>query len=488
MKINLLFRTTAILSVLFLFSLPSNSQTKAGSKNKNPDFLEEWHAGVGEVISAKKSGRDASSESVQPVLRSGIQKIFDRPDNDYIAGTVRLDVSEIEKDVMVYSVDGDDFTVTFDAPMRKQNPGSWVEWAPLPGVEDTDPHFLWGFYTSLELNLSRPVCVFGLEIAAGYYGAFPITLELYNHSTLIGKINRNVEDVAYLFAAEVPGEIPVTRAVIKVPWGTYGIGIANIRFSDKCEMTSSGISGQPQSVSVCKGGNHTFMVSAESENPTYQWYKGNNKISGANKNTLTITNASYEDYDQYHVVIKDGASTFISNRVTLWVTDPLPEVLKFAKFPEPILPNKSYQVKLAGYSGVTNYSWTYSSNFAKFAKNSTASNENTLVVSNIARGGVITVELEHVCGNRLMASTVSSKYPMGVENVQSDKVQIYPNPATDMVKISGCNSEVKLYNAAGTLLGTYLANNGVAEIDLSRLVKGVYLVKCDGNTYKIIKK
>ena len=230
------------------------------------------------------------------------------------------------------------------------------------------------------------------------------------------------------------------------------------------------------------------MVSAEGENSTYQWYKGNNKISGANKNTLTITDASYEDYDQYYVVIKDGISTFISNRVTLWVADPLPEILKFAVFPEPILPNQSYPVKLAGYSDVTAYSWDYSNNFAKFAKDKTTSNENTLKVSNLARGGVITVELEHVCGNRLMASTVSSKYPMGVENVQSDKVQIYPNPATDKIKVSGCNSEVKLYNTAGILLGTYPANDGTAEIDLSHLVKGVYLVRCAGNTYKIIKK
>jgi len=489
MKINLLLRTVFLLPVLLFISLPSNSQqANTGYKSKNSHFLDEWFAGLGETISVKKLMEDVSSESSLPSLRAGIQKIIDRPDSEYIAGTVKLDVTGIENNAMVYSVDGDDFTVTFDAPMKKQNPGSWVEWAPLPEVEDTDPHFLWGFYTSLELNLSRPVCVFGLEIAAGYYGAFPITLELYNHSTLIGKIKRDVVDVASLFAAEVPREIPVTRAVIKVPWGTYGIGIANIRFSDKCEIASSGISTQPQSVSVCKGGSHTFMVGVEGENPTYQWYKGNNQISGANKNTLTITNASHGDYDQYYVVIKDGVSTFISNRVTLWVADPLPEMLKFAEFPEPILPNKSYPVKLAGYADVTNYFWIYSSNFAKFAKDNTTSNENTLKVSNIARGGVITVELEHVCGNRLMARTVDSKYPMGVESVQTGKVQIYPNPVTDIVKISGCNSDVKLYNITGTLLGTYPANNGVAEIDLSHLVKSIYLVKCDGNIYRIIKK
>ena len=488
MKINLLLRTAFILAILFSFSLPSNSQTKAGSKNKNPNFIEEWHTGVAESVSAKKSNEDASAETPQPALRAGIQKIFDKPDNDYLAGTVRLDVSGIAGESMVYSVDGDDFSVTFDAPMRKQNPGSWVEWAPLPGVEDTDPHFLWGFYSRLELNLSRPVCVFGLEVATGYYGTFPIALELYNHSTLIGTINRNVVDVAYLFAAQVPGEIPITRAVVKVPWGAYGIGIANIRYSDKCKIAPSGISTQPQSVSVCKGGSHTFMVSDEGGDRTYQWYKGNNRISGATKNTLTITDISYEDYDQYYVVIKDGVSTFISNRVTLWVADPLPRTLKFAIFPEPILPNQSYPVKLLGYSDVTAYSWDYSNNFAKFAKDKTTSNENTLKVSNLARGGVITVELEHVCGNRLMASTVSSKYPMGVENVQSDKVQIYPNPTTDMVKVSGCNSEIKLYNVTGTQLGSYPANNGTVEIDLSRFVKGIYFVKSDGRTYKIIKK
>ena len=491
MKINLLLRTAFTLSVLFCFSLSSVSQQiDVKQKSRNDKFLEEWYAGINEAVFAKKyDNKDEDlSESLQPILRSGIQKIITRPDVAYIAGTTKINVSEIAGESMVYSVDGDDFKVTFDAPVKKYNPDAWVEWGNLPDVEDANPHFLWGFYSQLELNLSRPVCVFGMEIATGFYGKYTVSYELYNHSTLIGKITRDIVDVASLFAVEVPAEIPITRVVIKVPWGAYGIGIANIRYSDKCKIAPSGISTQPQSVSVCKGGSHTFMSNGEGEELTYQWYKGNNEIPGANKNTLTITNASYNDYDQYYVVIRDGSYTFISNRVILWVTDPLPAILKFAEFPEPISPGESYPVRLAGYAGVTNYSWDYSNNFAKFAASNTTSNENTLIVSDLARGGVITVELEHVCGNRLMASTVSSKFPMGVENVQSAKVQIYPNPATDMIKVSGCNSEVKLYNATGVLLGTYPANNGTAEIDLSRFVKGVYLVNCDGNTYKIIKK
>ncbi len=490
MRKKLLLRAAFLLAVLLSFSLPSIAQqTNINQKSKNNNFLEEWYAGIGKAVSVKKyNGNEESQDTLSPGLRYGIQKTVDRPDEDYIAKTTRLDLSEIEDKMMVYSVEGDDFSITFDAPMKKQDPASWTEWGFLPDVEDENPHFLWGFYNKLELNLNKPVCVFGLEIATGYYGTFPITLELYNHSTLIGKITRNVKDVASLFAAEVPGEIPINRAVIKVPWDAYGIGIANIRYSDKCNMEPSGISGQPQSIAVCTGGSHTFMVNADGENPTYQWYKGNNKILGANKNTLTITNISDSDYDQYYVVIKDGASTSISNRVTLWVADPLPAIIKFAEFPELIAPNKSYLVKLAGYSDVTNYSWTYSGTNAKFLQKNTKANENTFVTTNLSIGGVLTVELEHVCGNRFGARTATFKSSTGKEDIQANTFQIYPNPTSDVIRISGCDSEVKLYNTSGVLLGTYQVNNGMVEISLSRFAKGVYFINCDGNTHKVIKK
>ncbi len=487
MKINLLLRVVLVLQAAFFFFPLYSQQTSVNQKSKSNNFLDGWYEGIGEAVSIKKYGNQENTSDSESVLRYAIQKIFDKPDEDYVSRTTKMDISGIEDQTMVYSVDGEDFTITFDAPMRKQSPESWLEWAYLPDVEEEKPHFLWGFYTELELNFSKPVCLFGMEVATGYYGTFPITLELYNNTTLIGKVTRTVVDLAALFAVEVPGEIPVTRAVIKVPFSAFGVGIANLRFSDKCDMAPSGIIVHPRSVSVCQGGSHTFSVSAEGEDLIYQWYKGNNKIFGANASTLTITDASYEDYDQYYVMIKDGISTFYSNRVTLWVADPLPNILAFSKFPEVVYPNQSYTMKLAGYMGVTNYSWKFSNVMAGFAQQDTKVNENTFVTSATPRIGTVYVELEHVCGNRTLSKRTEF-YPTGLEEVRSNTLQVYPNPTADVVKISGCNSELQLYNMSGVLLGSYLPNDGTAEINLSHFSKGIYLIKCNGKLYKVIRK
>ncbi len=82
-----------------------------------------------------------------------------------------------------------------------------------------------------------------------------------------------------------------------------------------------------------------------------------------------------------------------------------------------------------------------------------------------------------------------------VENSKSGKpLLIYPNPANDLITIKASSiKSVTIINTEGKIVYSEKVNNNTATIDISRLAKGVYLVKgeLDNNTVvseKLIKE
>ena len=72
----------------------------------------------------------------------------------------------------------------------------------------------------------------------------------------------------------------------------------------------------------------------------------------------------------------------------------------------------------------------------------------------------------------------------GVAENDASRVEVYPNPAKNLIRIDGIEaSEVKIYNAIGQLVKTVQDTN---EINVNDLVKGIYLLRItdvDGNHY-----
>lgn len=71
-----------------------------------------------------------------------------------------------------------------------------------------------------------------------------------------------------------------------------------------------------------------------------------------------------------------------------------------------------------------------------------------------------------------------------------NNLTLYPNPASDFLKINGTENEViavKIYALTGQLVqeGKYLPDQ---EIAISALSKGIYLVQANGVTFKFVKK
>lgn len=73
-------------------------------------------------------------------------------------------------------------------------------------------------------------------------------------------------------------------------------------------------------------------------------------------------------------------------------------------------------------------------------------------------------------------SDASASSTLGVRDVKTTKLEIYPNPATDKIFIKGEKvSEAEMYSMEGKKLNVSL--NGDQSVDVSHLPKGVYLLK-----------
>lgn len=79
----------------------------------------------------------------------------------------------------------------------------------------------------------------------------------------------------------------------------------------------------------------------------------------------------------------------------------------------------------------------------------------------------------------------------GIENVSSDKgLNVYPNPALSVLNVSAekvaANSSIKVYDNFGKLVITQKANQGSNQLDVRKLLPGVYFIKledAEGVTY-----
>ena len=79
---------------------------------------------------------------------------------------------------------------------------------------------------------------------------------------------------------------------------------------------------------------------------------------------------------------------------------------------------------------------------------------------------------------------VYAEFPLSVQEHNKKKIKIYPNPATDFVRITGDFGQWELYN----MEGDKLLSGKSKVIPLSDIAPSVYLLKVDNGYYKLIVK
>lgn len=81
---------------------------------------------------------------------------------------------------------------------------------------------------------------------------------------------------------------------------------------------------------------------------------------------------------------------------------------------------------------------------------------------------------------------------ISVESVPENEItfNIYPNPASDFVKLTAVNSQLskaRVYNSLGMLIDEIELDSDEVEINISNYVAGTYFVNVDEKIVKIIK-
>lgn len=76
------------------------------------------------------------------------------------------------------------------------------------------------------------------------------------------------------------------------------------------------------------------------------------------------------------------------------------------------------------------------------------------------------------------------------ENIIKDKGNIYPNPTTGIFHIDHLkkNDTISLYDQSGKLIKSAEVTNDENTFDITELPEGIYLIKTETASYKIIKK
>ncbi|GEM_PF-1876120 len=85
-------------------------------------------------------------------------------------------------------------------------------------------------------------------------------------------------------------------------------------------------------------------------------------------------------------------------------------------------------------------------------------------------------------------SFIISEY-VGVSNINTDAVQVYPNPSQDLVYVAGANnSNVVVRDITGKQMINATITSDNYQLDLSAFAQGMYFVQIENTVYKLIVK
>jgi len=79
---------------------------------------------------------------------------------------------------------------------------------------------------------------------------------------------------------------------------------------------------------------------------------------------------------------------------------------------------------------------------------------------------------------------------VGTKEINTPQISVYPNPVQDVLTISQLQSGdlVQIFTAQGVLVSQSTSDGEKLDMDLSRMVSGIYMVKVGGTVVKILKK
>ncbi len=288
--------------------------------------------------------------------------------------------------------------------------------------------------------------------------------------------------------------------------GSYDdIGIWN-RAIDSCEVKdlyyaslgnccSAAFNTQPQSVNTTTGSNASFVAQSTSLNAIYQWQTniglGWQNLSnagqyyGVTNDTLIVSNLTNINNQQlFRCVLTSGNCSDTSSQALLNVCD------GFATQPSSVnavvAQNASFTISSIASNPI--YQWQSDlglgwQNLSNAGQYSGVTND-TLFVSNLALSNnnqlFRCILNSGTCTDTSATATLSVTATNGVYQLQSESINIYPNPANNQIAILSNAARYpvtyKVYNELGqTILVGELKSN-TTSLDISSLATGNYVL------------
>lgn len=221
--------------------------------------------------------------------------------------------------------------------------------------------------------------------------------------------------------------------------------------------TTLSIAGETE---ICEGTSTTLTATSTAD--SYSWTCGEILLSKTNSVTIPDTMPAGE-YTINLVATWLGGSIIPENQIT--VTRTIDVTI-----------NKADHVEL---TDTVNVGETYDKNGFDITPTEAGTTDHTLTLTNA--NGCDSVVVLHL----------TAIIPEGIHDFDIVR-SIYPNPATNYitVQVSGqaMGSELRLYDMQGRLMKAQVIDKETIRIDLTTFANGVYLLKADSQTIKIIKQ
>lgn len=117
-------------------------------------------------------------------------------------------------------------------------------------------------------------------------------------------------------------------------------------------------------------------------------------------------------------------------------------------------------------------------------------NEKDELVINPLKNGTAKINLSFNSNGKVVAQTISiSTAVLGTNDLTKSLINVYPNPVNNILFIETKEeSKAEIFALTGTKITEKTLQKGKNQLDVSSLLKGVYIIKVNNSTFKVIKK
>lgn len=249
---------------------------------------------------------------------------------------------------------------------------------------------------------------------------------------------------------------------------------------------------------ITSGQNYTYTISGGSGATNFDWTMSGlaTIVSGQNTNSVIVNFLSGFTTGSISLVLSNACGVTPTSTKTIGVSPLIPNSI-FGE--STICPGDTQIYYIDSYVGVNYLIWVFPSGITLL--NGNTADTARVLINNSFQGGNVSVMSVNSCGSspmryKSLTRCVTPKLlDNNVRSLEEDVITkqnfddfdftIYPNPASDLIKILLEESEgysFEITNSVGSLM---MKGNIINKIDVSELVSGFYyfkLISKDGNT------